>query len=507
MTDRHRHGPRWIFPILLLCACLVLPLVSPPSGAAVLGAGDPSEGPLHPVRIGGVAYVPLEQLANVLGARVRRFPLKKKVEFRSGAHTLVFTWLSSVVSADHVTYRMPLEARLRGGLLHVPQSGVLPLLEQVLGVHLRAGRPAARPPAPVHPVLAQPVLVGMRVEHDGDRTRLVLRTDGDLARDRIVLEPEDDAGMSLLVRGVVLPSEGLAACQAAGHIREVSVVPREDGVCIRIRPAGGPVRRHLHVSDGKVVLSLDAVRQPEADPGLWTIDTIVIDPGHGGKDSGAVGPGGAREKDIVLRVAKRLKPLLEKRLHLRVVLTRTRDVFVPLRERSHSAIRSGGRLFVSLHCNASKNRRSRGAEVYFLSDAKTAEAAEVAERENAVLRFEEEGDGSPGEDNAELRSIEFGLLSTQFLKESQDLSACVRTEIAQTVTSLDDRGVKQANFYVMRGTMGAMPSLLIEMGFLSNPAEEKLLRSTAFQKGVAEAVFRGIRTFIHRYDSQLSSHR
>ena len=502
MTDRHRYGLRWISPILLLCACLVLPMVSPPAGAAVLGAGDPSEGRLHPVRIDGVAYLPLEQLADALGARVRRFPLKKKVELRAGAHTLVFTWLSSVVSADHVTYRMPLEARLRGGLLHVPQSGVLPLLEQVLGVHLLAGRPAARPPAPV-----QPILVDMQVEHKGDRTRLVLRADGDLARDRIVLEPGDDAGMSLLVRGVGLPPEGVASCRAAGHIREVSAIPLEDGVRIRIRSAGGPVRRDLQVSGDQVVLSLDAVRQPEADPGLWTIDTIVIDPGHGGKDPGAVGRGGAREKDIVLRVAKRLKPLLEKRLHLRVVLTRTGDVFVPLRERSRIAIRGGGRLFVSLHCNASKNRRSRGAEVYFLSDAKTAEAAEVAERENAVLRFEEEGDGAPGEADAELRSIEFGLLSTQFLKESQDLSACVRTEIAQTVTDLEDRGVKQANFYVMRGTMGAMPSLLIEMGFLSNPAEEKLLRSTAFQKGVAEAVFRGIRTFIHRYDSQLSSHR
>ena len=243
--------------------------------------------------------------------------------------------------------------------------------------------------------------------------------------------------------------------------------------------------------------------QPEADLKLWTLDTIVIDPGHGGRDPGAIGPGKTREKDVVLRVAKRLKPLLEKKLRVRVVLTRDNDTFVPLHRRAEIAREKRGKIFVSLHCNASRKVRPRGAEVYFLSEAKTAEAADVARRENAVLELE--GNGGMGNDGGdELDGIRFGLLSTQFLIESQELAALIRGEITQTVTDLDDRGVKQANFYVMRGTMGHMPSVLVEMGFISNPTEERRLRSTHVQKRLAEAIYRGLRSFKLRYEQQLS---
>ncbi len=245
-------------------------------------------------------------------------------------------------------------------------------------------------------------------------------------------------------------------------------------------------------------------RELEIDPEHWTLDTVIIDPGHGGKDSGAVGPGKTKEKAIALRVARRLKTLLKKRLRVRAILTRDDDTFIPLTKRARIARENGGKIFLSLHCNASKNQRSRGAEVYFLSEAKTAEAAEVAKRENAVLDLKTNGADSSRLD-PELDGIVSGLLSTQFLKESQDLSALIRTEIAQTVTGVQDRGVKQANFYVMRGTMGAMPSALIEMGFITNPSEEKRLRSTAFQKKMAEAIYRGLRTFKRRYEERLST--
>jgi N-acetylmuramoyl-L-alanine amidase len=258
-------------------------------------------------------------------------------------------------------------------------------------------------------------------------------------------------------------------------------------------------------------------RVPKVDPKRWTLDTVIVDPGHGGKDPGATGPGGTAEKKIALRVAKRLKTLLEKRLRVRAVLTRDDDTFVPLRKRAQMARKSGGKLFLSLHCNASENRRSRGMEVYFLSEAKTLEAAEVARRENEAIAFEKNGADSDlpaaqstaqaGGLDPGLGGITSGLLSTQFLKESQNLAASIRTEIAQTLVGVEDRGVKQANFYVMRYTMGDMPSALVEMGFLSNPTEEKRLRSTAFQKAMAEAIYRGLKTFKRRYERQLSTAR
>ncbi len=254
---------------------------------------------------------------------------------------------------------------------------------------------------------------------------------------------------------------------------------------------------------GDTALTFRPPPQPEVDLKLWALDTIVIDPGHGGKDPGAIGPGKTTEKSVVLRVAKRLKRLLEKQLRVNAVLTRDSDTFIPLHRRAEIARENRGKIFVSLHCNASRKVRPRGAEVYFLSEAKTAEAADVARRENAVLELEQNGDTGVDQGD-ELDGIRFGLLSTQFLIESQDLAALIRGEIAQTVTGLDDRGVKQANFYVMRGTMGHMPSVLVEMGFISNPAEEKRLRSTHVQKRLAEAIYRGLRAFKLRYEQQLS---
>ncbi len=244
---------------------------------------------------------------------------------------------------------------------------------------------------------------------------------------------------------------------------------------------------------------------PQPDPARWALDTIIIDAGHGGKDPGAIGHRGTYEKDVVLPVAKRLKDLLEKRLNVRVVLTRTDDTFIPLARRAQIAVQNQGKLFISLHCNSAETSRPSGMEVYFLSEAKTAAAAEVARRENAVLELEKNGEeNAPNDLDAALKSIQFALLSTQFLKESQDLASAVRTDISQTVIPLEDRGVKQANFYVMRGTMGAMPSILVELGFISNPAEEKRLKSTVFQKNLAEAIYRGIHNFKRRYDVQLT---
>lgn len=247
------------------------------------------------------------------------------------------------------------------------------------------------------------------------------------------------------------------------------------------------------------------IPQPEISQERWSLDRVIIDPGHGGKDPGAIGPGKTEEKQITLKVARRLKAILEKQLGMTAILTRDKDTFVSLRRRSKLAIQNQGKLFISLHCNASKKRKSNGSEVYFLSDARTKQAAEVARRENAVVRFEKNGTESVEDDRSEeLIGIQFGLLSSEFLKESQDVAAEIGSQISSSVQNLEDRGVKQADFYVMRGTMGAMPSVLIEIGFISNPSEEKRLKKGAFQKKMAEAIGRGIANFRRRYEGQLA---
>jgi N-acetylmuramoyl-L-alanine amidase len=234
----------------------------------------------------------------------------------------------------------------------------------------------------------------------------------------------------------------------------------------------------------------------------WALDRIVIDAGHGGKDPGAVGPGRTYEKTITLSIAKKLGERL-RRLGIEVVHTRKSDVFIGLGSRARIAREAEGDLFISLHCNAGLRRAAGGIEVYFLSDAKTTEAAAVAERENAALEFEADSQEDEAAETT-LRGIARSILSSLYLKESQGLAASVRSSMAQRFKTLDDRGVKQANFYVMRSTMGAMPSILVEMGFISNPKEEKRLRTERFQKDMADAIFKGIRSFKETHEKQLS---
>jgi N-acetylmuramoyl-L-alanine amidase len=235
----------------------------------------------------------------------------------------------------------------------------------------------------------------------------------------------------------------------------------------------------------------------------WTLKTVVIDPGHGGKDPGAIGPKGTQEKTIVLSVAKRLQKMLEKDLQVQVILTREDDTFISLRKRSQIALQQGGKIFISLHCNATKNKQAHGFEVYFLSEAKTQAAAEVARLENAVLeKYEGVSTDSLSES---VDRIRYSLLSSQFLKESQELAAAIQKEMAHHATTIPQRGVKQANFFVMRNTMAQMPSVLVELGFVTHREEEKLLRSNSHQDKLAQALYQGIKTFKQRYEQQLSA--
>jgi N-acetylmuramoyl-L-alanine amidase len=226
----------------------------------------------------------------------------------------------------------------------------------------------------------------------------------------------------------------------------------------------------------------------------WAFDVIVLDPGHGGKDPGAIGRKKTKEKNITLQVAKRLKPLLEKRLHVRVVMTRDRDVFVPLAERGKIANAAGGKLFVSIHCNASRNRKASGIETYFLAPARRERALEVALAENSVIKYEETTAEYP--DLTDEGYILTAMAQGHFMKESEDLAGTIQEKTCQAL-NLPNRGVDQAGFYVLIGA--SMPAILFEMGFISHRKEEMLLRSSEFQQELAEALYRSIEAFIQRH--------
>ena len=234
---------------------------------------------------------------------------------------------------------------------------------------------------------------------------------------------------------------------------------------------------------------------PGAADVSW-IRTVVIDPGHGGRDPGAVGPTGVMEKDVVLGIGLELKKLLEK-AGLKVHMTRERDVFVPLRDRTKFANDKRADIFVSIHTDAvggDQKRRDavKGYKVYFLSDAKNEEDKMVAMRENAVIEFE---DKDLRQDYASLSDVLNSLAGAEFLRESQELSITIEQALGAGVKGIPrlHRGVGQANFWVLNGAL--MPSVLVEVGFISNSAEEKLLSDKRVQAQQAAAISRAVLQF------------
>ena len=224
----------------------------------------------------------------------------------------------------------------------------------------------------------------------------------------------------------------------------------------------------------------------------WKLDTVVLDAGHGGKDGGAVGKRGSKEKDIVLDITKRVGSLIEKNSHIKVVYTREEDIFIPLWKRTQIANQSNGKLFVSIHVNSNPNRNVRGFETYLLRPGKTDDAIEVASRENAAIRMEEGKSRNKYSSMTGENLIMATMAQSMFMKESEDLAACIQDELDPLLDS-PNRGLKQAGFYVLIGA--SMPNVLVEAGYISNPNEERKLKSASYRQKIAKGIYAGIMRF------------
>ncbi len=226
------------------------------------------------------------------------------------------------------------------------------------------------------------------------------------------------------------------------------------------------------------------VPQEQHDEG---VRLIVVDAGHGGKDPGAIGPGNILEKNVTLALAKKLAAELRTQLGVKVLLTRSDDRFLELRERTAYANKVGADLFISLHANASRKSGAHGTETYFLNLSKNDKAAEVAAREN----------GTSLHDVGNLEAILFDLMANAKINESSRLAAEVQQALVSGLkphySHVRDLGVKQGPFHVLLGA--TMPSVLVEAAFISNPREAKRLVSATFQKRVAASIVNGVKHY------------
>lgn len=222
------------------------------------------------------------------------------------------------------------------------------------------------------------------------------------------------------------------------------------------------------------------------------INRVVIDAGHGGHDVGTIGPSGYYEKDLVLDVGLRLGKLIEQKLGAEVVYTRQDDTFIPLEERTAIANRSHADLFLSIHANSSPAKSVAGVETFYLNFTTASDALDVAARENA----------SSTKSVSELRDLIQSISLHDKIEESKefavDIQRSMQSFAIRNVPAAKDRGIKKAPFVVLIGAQ--MPSVLSEIGFISNPKEEALLKRSDYRQKVAEALFKGLT----RYTDSLS---
>ncbi|MEI6846262.1 MAG: N-acetylmuramoyl-L-alanine amidase [Candidatus Firestonebacteria bacterium] len=256
------------------------------------------------------------------------------------------------------------------------------------------------------------------------------------------------------------------------------------------------------------LLAQEPAQNPPAGQAAQPLKVIkvVIDPGHGGKDGGAVGINGTREKDIVFEIAnllaKKLVDVPEQRF--KAILTRAEDKFITLEDRISFANQYEGDLFISLHANSSESKRDSGFEVYYNSIATDDSAIELAKRENAGAL--EKKDSLP----ADSMFVLWDLAQNEFQKESMEfadkIQAGVESAIAKPAAdgktqSLRNRGVKQASFAVLRGVR--MPAVLVESAYLSNYNDETNLKSPEFKEKLVSGLFEAINNMAKKFDKQL----
>ncbi len=465
--------------------------------------------PISLVQIDSVLYLKAADLAHAFKVTPFVNPTVRKMVFRLNGVPFKITAENAYLQVQQTIYQLSYPTRYISGEIYLPLNDLLEILQlekRIKRYHITRGAPEAVTPTreswPPFSVFRAQVeerrngtVVRFRLRPDYDPSnakawihgRWVYLTLPNAQVDKASLEATALASNSTISRIVVDQLEQTA---------QVSLKVRRKVVGVDLFTHKDPPELLLSLRRPVTLNQQDYLAQQRQK---WRLDKIVLDAGHGGIDKGAIGYGGLREKDITLDVVRRLGRLIEERTNIKVIYTRRTDRFVPLWERTHIANNSQGKIFVSVHVNASRNRKAGGFETYILRPGKTKEAIEVARLENSVIRLEKDTSRYKRLSDQEL--ILATMAQSAFMRESEVLAELVQLEMGKRLQGLN-RGVKQAGFIVLIGA--SMPNILVELGFITNPRDARLLRKASYRQRCAEAIFRGLMKFKARREKLLS---
>ena len=481
------------------------------AGAVIARNGVPTEERLRGAYLdGGELYLRLSDLGAYLAAR-DRFDFKNKYELIVGRRRLKFTLGSSSVIIDNEQSRsvnLPRPVRLYRGILYAPAAGIAAVLTAFTGRQcdylpekewLNYGGTGLN------------VLGIELIDNPEQGTQVTILTTEPIAYDHLT---QGDGVINVTLEGARADVNALKRTPRKGLVRKIEVFELRDDVLqlsfylsrrYRDRPA------FFQTAEGIVFVLRRSSAGEQIDPATVepafvprkTIQTVIIDAGHGGRDPGSIGSSGLQEKDIALDIALRLKERFEKdprtRDDIRVIMTRDSDEFVPLDDRSEMANREEGDLFISIHANAVSNRSVNGFMTFFLAEAKNDEARQIAALENSAQKYERIPRAQRLDSGDFLKGILGELISTKYLEESQELAGIIQDELTTKIgRQVRPRRLDQAGFLVLNGAY--MPSVLVEVAFISNRAEEQYLRQSGFKNRVADAIHEAVIKYRERVE-------
>lgn len=482
--------------------------------------------------IDGMGYVLTDGIAGIYEAKINWYPVSKKVILTANGEEVVFKINSSKVLVGKTERIMKKPAKLQDGKLFIPLEFLLTgAFAKVSNFYSEwdYARLLLR-------VITVPDIFPPRYYSYNDRTRIVIQA---VEKKEIQTDSPEEKKISAKIYKSRVAPEKASVTIGDGVIESIDAVNLERDVLFTVNLGTYSGKQNTFTLSSPFRLVIDVERTGKEETSLpgsvlglappatgfaeknipsdilpppppeeeeknversempsvprsgpeQKLKKIVVDAGHGGEDPGAIGPKGIKEKDINLLVAEDLASVLEKNGY-KVYMTRTEDVFIPLADRTKLANKVMADLFVSIHCNASIVKNTSGFEIYFLSEKATDSAAEaVANMENSVIALEEHNAAV----KKDTEKLLLSMAVNEFINESSLVCGIIDQQICKGFSNLSSRGVKQANFYVLRGA--SMPAVLVELAFITHAKEEKLLRKSKFRKKLAESIAKGIKLY------------
>lgn len=452
-----------------------------------------------------IVYFSFSQLVELLGGVLDWEIIGHKITYKSDTTHLGFLLSSSFFEYNDSVFNLTYPVEMKEGQLYLPIETAIPFIDRIFQQKITWDRKSKN--ISVNSEYFNINDISISSKANGLLIELFMSTA--LAYEVFVTEGN---WINISVRDGKLNSSRILSRRDHRYMYELKAhqVAGAAQVSIRLKRTVENWHHKIQYDPTRIQISIaDAGFEIEASDSQSKIgpddriDVIVIDPGHGGKQYGAVGRNGTREKDVALEIGKRLAKLIRKDKQFKVIMTRDQDETVTLEKRAEIANEAGADLFISIHANSSVKQQIRGWNVFYLAPARNDSARGVAQFENSsFLRDQEVSDDNDNNETNDLYndpvlSILNEMIMTEFQAESQDFAKMVDKEFRRSLKT-PARGVDMAGFFVLNKVY--TPSVLVECAFISNKTEEKLLKSKDYQEDVAESIYKAILRFKEKFE-------